>query len=151
MCKDLLPGELHEVMSERIEFEKALMKDIKAFVEIIRKETVSCPPYAPHKVSDSGKASFSLRNESEKPNISKKRKPQLPVFLFPHHAERGMRHLLHNCKAFPEDQKNGLIARFRANKIEEKTEEAKRATEQDSNPSPQNHVTLFETFGGHLQ
>lgn len=34
--KHLLPGKLCEVMSKRIEFDKALEKDAKAFVKVIR-------------------------------------------------------------------------------------------------------------------
>ena len=38
MCKHLLTTKLRDVMTERIEFDKSLKKDDKAFVKIIRTE-----------------------------------------------------------------------------------------------------------------
>lgn len=96
-------------MSERIEFVKALKKDVKAFVKIIRKKAISCQTYAPNKVSASGKTSVSLQYKSEKPKTSEKKKPQLPVCLFPPHAERELRHLHRDCKSCPEDQNDDLV------------------------------------------
>lgn len=75
MCKHLLPGKLREVMSERIEFDKALQKEVKSFVKRIQKDAIYCQTYDPNKAPDSEKISVSLQNESQKTRTSEKKNP----------------------------------------------------------------------------
>lgn len=74
MCKHLLPIKLPEVMTERIEFDKALKKNVKDFVKSIRKEAIYSQAYAPQKASDTGKAAGALHSDSSSSSTTTKQK-----------------------------------------------------------------------------
>lgn len=66
------------------------------------------------------------------------------------YSERGLRPLLRDCKAGPEDQKEDLIAPFKAVKTDRIKKGPKRVTELLPNSAQQNSVTLPGPFCGKL-
>lgn len=108
MCKQLLLRRLRDVVIERIDYDKALTKSVKVFVKVIRNEAAFCQAYAPEKSADNKNPTFTDTEGSSSSDKGKltDNKEQLPVCFYPAHKEKGLRHLLRDCRSCPED-KNG--------------------------------------------
>ena len=156
MCKYLLPQKLREVMADRIEFDKTVKKDVKAFVKLTRTEAISCQTYA----SASTRPADGSNDESDKKNRGaekngrqpkEEKKTKLPICLYPPHQRKGVRHRLHDCRACPEDEKPALLDKSKAEKAaQNKNQGAKRVMDAKEESVKGNSVTFQATYGDKL-
>lgn len=119
MCKYLLPQKLRDVMSDRIELDKALKKDVKKFAKLARNEANSCQTYysfSPLTDKKQGKHDNTNRGagSSGKGKFQGDKNTNLRVCLLPPQQKRGIIHLLYDCRANPENEKVDLLEKFKA-------------------------------------
>ena len=131
-------------MKERIEYDKSLKKYVKALVKVIRSEAVPCQIYSV-KATDTVYTSQTVKKDqgndrSEKGSSAHGKNPNNRVCLYPPHAEKGLKHLLRDCRSCPEEEMSKRLAKFKAEKAEKRNKGAKRVGDHPKNQKPENSV-----------
>lgn len=139
-------------MTQRIEFDTALKKNIKNFVLIIQNEAVACQLYEVPKSLDCGKSTATFYNASGATSAPEKgetpnKKAKLPVCLYSPHAEKGIRHIIRDYRACLGDEKKGYLAAFKNCRAEKGKKGANRVVDFLPQCGKKNSVVFSANFG----
>lgn len=106
-------------MRERLDYDENLEKNVKVFIKQLTQEAINCQAYTANKASESSSARKQEKNSgSSTSSSSTKLAKQKPVWPYPPHKEKGLRHYLKDCRDCPKDKKNKLFEELRSKKKE---------------------------------
>lgn len=107
LCQYLAPRQLRDVMTNRVDYDTGLEKDVKAFVRELTTQAVACHTYGTRERTGSNFVTGHKKSPAE--HKPEKQSQNLPVCLWPPHAVKGWRHKIMDCRDCPEDEKKRLL------------------------------------------